>query len=450
MLSSRSGKNGAAPGAPIPAGLGAIVLALREGRLSAQAYCEALLARIRGTDAKVKAWVALDEQRALALAKARDAALAAGKSGPLQGIPVGVKDIFDTDDLPTEMGSPIFVGNQPKQNAAVVDKLIAAGGYALGKTATTEFAFLHPAETRNPWNHAHTPGGSSSGSAAAVALGHVPVAIGTQTNGSVIRPAAFCGVVGFKPSFDALPIAGALQFSATLDHVGVFARSVADAAHFAACLAVGQALAAEIEPLAQPPRIAFLHRFPWNAAEPDAAAQLQQTLKRLRAGGASVRDLLLPGAFDEAHRVHRMIMFYEGAREHAPRQAQHRRIMSAALNAAIDEGLAVSHDDYRKALARRAALVALALDLFDDCDVIVSPPAPGAAPRRLDITGDPSFCTLWTLTGFPAITLPTGLSEAGLPYGMQLAARAGADNQLLRAAQWCEAAVGFDRSPAAA
>ena len=444
-MSLLSGKPAAKPSPPI--GLNAAALALREGTLSARAYCESLLERIRATDAKVKAWAALDEARALALAAARDAARLAGQEpGPLHGVPVGVKDIFDTADLPTEMGSPIYRGHRPRADAAAVALLRQAGCVILGKTATTEFAFMQPAETRNPWDMAHTPGGSSSGSAAAVAMGHVPVAIGTQTNGSVIRPAAFCGVVGFKPSLDTLPVAGALPFSMTLDQAGVFARSVADAACFVACLAETQSLEAEIEALARPPRIAFLKRFPWNAAEPDAAAHLQQTLKRLAGAGAEVKSMLLPDAFDDAHLTHRTIMLYEGAREHAPRQATHRRIMSPALNAAIDEGLAVSHDDYCRALAKRAALTDFALGLFDDCDAIASLPAPGAAPRRLDLTGDPSFCTLWSLTGFPAITLPTGLSEGGLPYGMQLAARALADNQLLRVTQWCETVIGFERS----
>jgi len=253
--------------------------------------------------------------------------------------------------------------------------------------------------------------------------------------------------VGFKPTLDSLPIRGTLPFSETLDQAGVFARTVAGAAHFAACLAEPGAFAAEIEALSRPPRIAFLPRFPWNAAEPDAAAQLQMTLNGLAGAGAVLQSTALPGSFDEAHRVHRTIMLYEGAREHAPRQAQHRRVMSAALNAAIDEGLAIAHHDYRDALARRAALAELALDLFEDCDAIASLPAPGAAPARLDITGDPSFCTLWSLVGFPAVSLPTGLSEGGLPYGVQLAAPARADSKLLRVASWCEAAIGFNRSP---
>ncbi|HET7767079.1 MAG TPA: amidase [Burkholderiales bacterium] len=422
-------------------GLRAAVEGLAAGTLTTRAYCESCLERVRASEATIKAWAALDESRALGLAATRDVRDA---QGPLHGVPVGVKDIFDTDDLPTEMGSPVFIGNRPAKNAQLVERLVAAGGYALGKTATAEFAYMHPAETRNPWNPRHTPGGSSSGSAAAVAAGHVPVAVGTQTNGSVIRPAAFCGVVGFKPTLDTLPIQGALPFAETLDQVGVFARSVADAAYLAACLAEPGVFSVEVDALSRPPRVAALPRFPWNAAERGAAAQMQATLRRLSAAGTEVREMDLPDEFEDAKRVHRTIMLYEGAREHAQRQAAHRRVMSAALNAAIDEGLAMSHDEYRAALARRAALAGMARDLFADCDVVASLPAPGAAPARLDVTGDPSFCTLWTLVGFPAITLPTSLSEEGVPYGIQLAGAARDDARLLRVARWCETAIGFE------
>ena len=431
-----------------PEDLKGTVQALSDGSLTAHAYCESCLARIRASEGRLRAWVALDDERALTLAAGRDAERTqGGHPGPLHGVPVGLKDVYDTDDLPTEMGSPAFVGNQPGKNAELVERILAAGGYALGKTATTEFAYMHPAETRNPWNTRHTPGGSSSGSAAAVAAGHVPVAVGTQTNGSVIRPAAFCGVVGFKPSLDSLPIQGALPFAESLDQVGVFARAVADAAYFAASLAESGRFAPEIEGLSRPPKIAVLPRFPWNAAEPGAARHLQASLKRLADAGTELKTVALPDDFDEAHRVHRTIMLYEGAREHATRQATYRRVMSAVLNAAIDEGLAMSHDEYRGALVKRAALAELALDLFEDCDALASLPAPGAAPERLDVTGDPSFCTLWTLLGFPALTLPTGLSDGGLPYGMQLAGPAGGDDRLLRVASWCEAVIGFRDSP---
>src|SRR5882724_2791346 len=290
----------------LPEDLRDAVQALSDGTLAARAYCESRLARIRASEGTLRAWIALDDERALALAAARDAERARGeRSGTLHGVPVGVKDVFDTDDLPTEMGSPAFVGNQPGKNAAIVERILAAGGYALGKTATTEFAFMHPAETRNPWNARHTPGGSSSGSAAAVAAGHVPVAVGTQTNGSVIRPAAFCGVVGFKPTLDTLPIQGALPFAQTLDHVGVFARSVADVAYFTASVADPGAFAPDVDALSRPPSVGVLTRFPWNAAEPGAAAQLQATLGRLAAAGTVVKPVDLPDDFEDAQRVHR-------------------------------------------------------------------------------------------------------------------------------------------------
>jgi len=422
--------------------------AIRAGAASGRRYCEALLARIRHREPQVRAWAALDESRALALAQSRDDERNSGAAlGPLHSIPVGVKDIIDTADLPTEMGSPVFAGNRPATNAAVVERLLAAGAYVLGKTVTTEVAFLHPGKTRNPWNPAHTPGGSSSGSAAAVAAGFVPGAIGTQTNGSVIRPAAFCGVVGFKPGFGLVPIAGVLPFSPSLDQLGVFARSVADAAALAAAMAEPGSISAAVANQERPPRIAFLMNFPWNRAEPEAAAQLQAVLARLAAAGAPVAELPLEAPLTDAKRVHRTIMFYEGARQHSARQAEHRASLSPELNAAIDEGLAISDGDYSRALEAAGEIRKRASDLFGRCDVVASLPAPGTAPAGLGSTGDPSFCTLWSLTGFPSITIPTGLSAAGLPFGLQLAARAGAEDRLLGAAQWCEGAVAFSASP---
>ncbi len=425
-----------------------LVSAMSAGEASARAYCEGLLARIREHEAEVQAWAALDESRALALASVRDAARASGQRlGPLHGIPVGVKDIFDTADLPTQMGSGIFAGNRPARNAAVIERLITAGGYVLGKTVTTEFAFMHPGKTRNPWNPAHTPGGSSSGSAAAVAAGFVPVAIGTQTNGSVIRPAAFCGVVGFKPTFELIPYTGALHFSPTLDHVGVFARSVRDAAVFAACLADKGALAPDLSEPERAPRIGYLMKFPWNEGEPDACACLETALARLAAAGAEVRDLSLPAEMSRAHLILRTIMFYEAGREHAQCQERHRGQMSATLNAAIDEGRSISEESYRAALVKRSAVIAAARALFAECDAIASLPAPGAAPQRLDITGDPSFCTLWSLTGFPAISIPFAVAPNGLPLGLQIAAPTGRDDRVLAVAAWCEAALPFAGLP---
>jgi Asp-tRNA(Asn)/Glu-tRNA(Gln) amidotransferase A subunit family amidase len=277
-----------------------------------------------------------------------------------------------------------------------------------------------------------------------VAAGFVPAAIGTQTNGSVIRPAAFCGVVGFKPTFGTIPFAGTFQLSETLDQLGVFAANVADAALFTAQLVDGESIPPEVPPLGRPPRIGVLARFPWNDTEPEAKLAFDATLDRLRAAGAVVERIVLPEGFADASLVHRTLMYAEGARNLAGLQSRARSALSKTLNEALDEGRLIVPAAYRAAVAVRAALAERAHDLFERCEAIASPPAPGAAPRRLDLTGDASFCTLWSLIGVPAITIPSGLSRAGLPFGLQLACDAGGDAHLLRVARWCEAALRFE------
>ena len=419
--------------------------ALRAGRLRSRAYTESLLARIRERDPAIDAWVMLDETRALRLADECDARRASGAElGALHGVPVGMKDIIATADLPTEMGSPIFKGHRPERDAVVVERLRRAGGFVLGKTVTTELAFMQPGKTHNPWNVAHTPGGSSSGSAAAVAAGCVPLALGTQTNGSVIRPAAFCGVVGFKPGFGLLPYAGTLQFSATLDQAGTFTRTVADAALAASALGEGEAIEPEVHRLNRAPRLGALARFPWNQTEPGMARHFDAALDRLRAAGAVVEAIELPAPFAAARTAHRTIMFHEAARLLNPHLETRRKLLSPTLVDALVEGAAIPVDAYRAAHAQRAALTERAHDLFEPWDAIVSPPAPGAAPASLATTGDPSFCTLWTLLGVPAIVVPSGRAADGLPFGLQLACDAGGDGHLLRVAHWCEAALRFE------
>ena len=418
--------------------------ALREGRLTSRAYTESLLARIRERDPAIDAWVTLDEARALRSRRQCDARRSSGaERGALHGVPVGVKDIVATADLPTEMGSPIFKGHRPERDAVVVERLRGAGGFVLGKTVTTEFAFMQPGKTRNPWNAAHTPGGSSSGSAAAVAAGCVPLALGTQTNGSVIRPAAFCGVVGFKPSFGLLPYAGTLQFSATLDQAGTFTRTVADAALAASALCESEAIEPEVRRLDRAPRLGAFARFPWNQTEPGMSRHFDAALDRLRAAGAVVEAIEVPAPFAEARAAHRTIMFHEAARLLKTHLETRRELLSATLADALTDGATIPVDAYRAAHAQRAALTERAHDLFEPWDAIVCPPAPGAAPASLATTGDPSFCTLWTLLGVPAITLPSGLSADGLPFGLQLAGDAGGDGHLLRVAHWCETTLRF-------
>jgi len=430
------------PEAALPLDASAAIAALRSGELSARAYAERWLARIAQHEHEIQAWVQFDAQRALRLADACDRALSEGtEPGPLHGVPVGVKDIFATADLPTAMGSALYADHRPERDAIVVQRLRAAGAYVMGKTVTAEFAFLHPGPTRNPWNLAHTPGGSSSGSAAAVAAGFVPLAIGTQTNGSIIRPAAFCGVVGYKPTAGTVPGAGCFPFSETLDQIGLFAGDVEDAALFGAVLTDDEQLGDYQRARPRPPRFLALPHFPWNGTASDAARHFETTLDKLRAHGAMVQVISLPEALREAQVVHRTIMYYEAARQHANARSNQRGALSTTLCMALDEGAAIPGERYRSALAARAALMEQARDLFDDCDAVLSPAAAGTAPAGVDATGDPSFATLWTLIGVPALSLPSGRSADGLPFGLQMATSAGADALLLSVARWCEGAL---------
>ena len=424
--------------------LGAAAAAMRAGTLRSENYVLALLERIAATDANVQAWAHLDRAHTRALARDADARREAGADGGrLAGVAIGVKDIIATADQPTQMGSPIYSGACPPYDAECVSRARRAGGLVLGKTVTTEFAFMQPGKTRNPWNAAHTPGGSSSGSAAAVALGHVPAAIGTQTNGSVIRPAAYCGVVGFKPSKDALPYAGVNLFSQTMDTLGVFAREVADCAALASCLGDEGAIAATVADADRPPRLGLLADFPWTATGGAQHAALDVAVETLRAAGALVTPVDLPERCREAQLVHRRITLREAVAQLGELQEHERTRMSAKLNAALDEGRGIDSATYAEALARRAEIIAALTEWMAPFDAILSPPAPGPAPADLTQTGDPACCTLWSLAGFPAISVPIALAPNGLPLGLQLAAPHGEDDRLLTVARWCETRLPF-------
>jgi Asp-tRNA(Asn)/Glu-tRNA(Gln) amidotransferase A subunit family amidase len=358
---------------------------------------------------------------------------------PLRGLPVGVKDIFDTAELPTSYGSPIYAGHQPKADAAMVMLIQRAGGLVLGKTVTTEFASLEPAGTRNPRNRAHTPGGSSSGSAAAVAAGMLPLALGSQTGGSVIRPAAFCGVAGFKPSYRLLPTVGMKCFSWSLDTVGLFGASVPDIA-FAAAAMSGRDLRVDGRPPAA--TVVALVRTPlWHEASAAMQSALERAARAAERSGARLKDMDLPPIFADAVGAHRVVQGYEAFRALAFEYDGYRDRLGPILRAQLDEAATIDadmYDDARRTTRRaRRALI----DLLADGEVMLTPSAPGAAPKGLGSTGEPTFNRLWTLLGTPCVNVP-GMSDAdGLPLGVQIVARFGRDRFALSAAALLESAI---------
>jgi Asp-tRNA(Asn)/Glu-tRNA(Gln) amidotransferase A subunit family amidase len=352
---------------------------------------------------------------------------------------VGIKDIFDTADLPTQYGSPIYAGHRPKGDAALVALIRRAGGLVLGKTVTTELASLEPAATRNPRNPSHTPGGSSSGSAAAVAAGMVPLALGSQTGGSVIRPAAFCGVAGFKPSFRLLPTVGMKCFSWSLDTAGLFAASIADAAFAAAAITGRDLRVDQRQPAA--PALALVRTHLWDQASPDLQAAVERAARAAEAAGARVRDLSLPPIFEEATRAQIIIQDHEAYRALAHEFDRHRDQLGPVLKRQLAEAAAIDADRYDEArrTARRARQ--MFANLMADTDAVITPSAPGAAPPGLGSTGDPTFNQLWTLLGPPCVNVPGIVDRDGLPLGVQIVGRFARDRIALEAALFVERAL---------
>ncbi len=426
---------------------------IRDGVIRSEQLVEACLGRVRETEAKVQAWAFLDPNHALAQACAADAWRLEGRpTGPLHGVPVGIKDIIDTADMPTEHGSVLYAGRTPSRDATVVAMLRAAGAVIMGKTVTTEFATYTPGKTRNPHDPAHTPGGSSSGSAAAVAAGMVPLALGSQTNGSVIRPAAYCGVFGFKPTYGLIPRHGMFRLSRTLDHVGLFARTVEDLALLAEQL-VGYdehdpdtrlrasipfvKVAAEEPPL--PPMFAFVKTPRWEGADGETKAAFAELIEHL---GDRVEEIEQSPSAAEAWEWHRTVMEAEMAANLERVWDKARDRLSESLRAQLERGREVRALDYQRAVARIGPTYEGFAELFYlRYDAILTPAAPGTAPKSLASTGDPSFCTLWTLCGMPALSLPLMQGTNGLPLGVQLVGPRDGDAQLLRTARWLAARV---------
>ena len=411
------------------------------GELTAEELTRALLERIASRESVVGAFEYLEPEQALASARA--VGRGAG-SGPLRGVPIGAKDIMDTADMPTQYGSPIYRGYRPKADAAVVALARAAGAIVLGKTVTTEFATFQPGRTTNPRAVGHTPGGSSSGSAAAVADGMLPLALGTQTAGSVIRPAAFCGIVGYKPTFGWIPRAGTKAISESLDAIGVLARSVADAALFAGALAgrpglleaavAGSADHGVIE-------LGLCRTHQWHFAAPETVALFERLPQALARGGVATVTLDAPEAHRALYDAQIAIMGFEAARSLAWELTTHADDLSEKLRDLLAAGSAVSPDVYDRARAMTREAQAALPAFFDGYDAVIVPSAVGEAPMGLGNTGDPAFSRVWTLLGVPCITLLAGVGPGGLPLGIQLVGRFGDDARLLAAAARVERAL---------
>jgi amidase len=403
-------------------------LAARE--ITAEQLARACLARIEEREAVVGAWIHIDPDAVLAQARQLDAGPV---QGLLHGLPLGVKDLIDTADMPTTYGSPVYAGHRPRADAACVALARAAGALVLGKTVTTEFAWFYPGKTANPHNALHTPGGSSSGSAAAVADCMVPLAYGTQTAGSVIRPASYCGIVGYKPTHGTLPRAGIKALADSLDTLGTLTRTVADAALLVSAVSGRDLLP---KPMAQSPRIGLCRTHEWNAARPETVAALDNAGAALARAGAKLTEITLPQIFAKVTPAQIDIMNYEIYAALACERLQHYAGLSDKLKQLLDSARQSDALRYDAAQALVATCRRQLEDVFADADVLLAPSAPGEAPAGLTATGDPIFCRMWTVLHVPAITLPCSLGPQGLPVGVQIIGRSGDDARALAVAAW--------------
>jgi amidase len=405
------------------------------GRLRAEELIEACLARIAEREPAVRAFAHLDPSAA------RMAASSARSGGPLRGIPVGVKDVLDTADMPSQYGSPIWSGWCPRADSAPVAWAREAGAVVIGKTVTTEFATRTPGPTTNPHNPAHTPGGSSSGSAAGVADGFFPLAYGTQTAGSIIRPAAYCGVVGYKPSFGMIDRSGMKIMASSLDTVGVMARSVADCALFAGAVAARDLGDPEQKP-GRSPRVGICRSPTWSTADATTQGLLERVAGQLARAGADVADRELPPDYADLVEAHPIIMNTESARALGWEMAHARDRLSPVLRERMEWGLDQTEAARDRAYAVFARTQAGFPDVTDQLDILVTPSAPGEAPAGLGWTGDPALNFIWTSLHVPCVTVPAGTGPSGLPLGIQVVGRRGEDRAVLAWAQWVASAIG--------
>jgi len=403
--------------------------------ISAEAMARACLERIDEREKTVGAWIHLDPDAVLKQAKELDAGPV---RGPLHGLPIGIKDIIDTVDMPTSYGSAVYPGHRPAADAACVALSRAAGALILGKTVSTEFAWFHPGKTANPHDPRCTPGGSSSGSAAAVADAMAPLAFGTQTAGSIVRPASYCGIVGYKPSYGTLARAGVKLLAESLDTLGVMARTPGDAALLVGALSGRDLLR---EPLERAPRIALCRTHEWTAAQPETIQALEHAAKTASRAGAHVQDLALPKEFAGLLQAQIDLMYYESYRSLSSDRVHLYAGLSDTLKKLLAAAAKVDTARYDETRALTATCRAMLGAVFADADVILAPSAPGEAPRGLAATGDPIFCRIWTLLGVPAMNIPCSKGPNGLPVGVQVIGRIGDDVRAIAVAEWLQQAL---------
>lgn len=425
--------------------------AIEQGLLTSQELVSACFARIDELEESIGAWAHLDRERALEQARQADDFRSRGLAiGALHGLPVGIKDIIDTSDYPTECGTIIHLGRRPDKDATLVALLREAGAIILGKTVSAEMAVLSPGKTRNPHNTAHTPGGSSSGSAAAVSTAMVPLAVGTQTNGSVIRPASYCGVYGFKPSFARISRLGVLPQSMPLDTIGVFARNLADLALIADVLMRYDAQDESMTPIAPPciarvmaepvpadPHIAFIRTPKWDQVEQSTKDSFRELIDEVNQQLIKTIEVVnLPVQFIDCYEDHRIIMEADLARSFAREYRDGKSRLSAVLVEMIERGQKVADQEYRSAVGKIKDYSEYIDEIFDEYEAVLTPSTPGAAPAGLEHTGSPMMNTIWTLCGTPAINIPLLQSPDDLPVGVQLVGAKGDDARLFRTGRW--------------
>ena len=433
---------------------------IRQGQLSPVDLAQSLLDRIDALDPVLKAWVTVDREDVLDTARQRELELEqAGPKGPVHGVPVGLKDIFYTAGMRTTACSPIYADFVPTYDATSVARIKDAGGIILGKAVTTEFATADPSPTLNPWDQAHTPGGSSSGSSVAVATGMCPAALGSQTGGSTCRPAAYNGIVGLKPTYGRISRYGVVPVSWSLDTVGILVRTVEDAAIMLQVMAgqdshdPGSASGAvpdylqQMEQMDRPPRIGLVKEFFFERSTPEVRRNTVEMAERLSQAGADVVEIGVPASFATHHSSHRTITNVEMAAFHEESHRKRADDFGPKIRAGIEMGMMVPGIRYVQAQRLRRQFRQDMMEMVGQVDVALTPATPEPAPRDLNTTGDPAFQQPWSSSGLPSITLPSGLSESGLPLGIQLGGLPLEEGKLLAAARWCEGALGIRLSP---